>query len=329
MIVATQGELRTLPRFDDSAIVRIESPGRDDDVTRQLLRLGADETNSLTEWLDAPLPKGLLAEPGQWFRGFERVLQGLERSFAERPLLRPTASPADCAVLFDKTATAQRLHQQAIPVPNWLENPHDVFAVVPEEWPRAYLKLNTGSNAMGMIYLHSVDGVLEGDTTMAQIDQRYYNTRRLQRVRDEALHDRADYLLQQGAIAQQAIRMAQLDGLNFDLRVVCLHGSPIACIVRQSPYPMTNLHLGGQRGALEQCREAIPKRLWLDALDHCTAAAECFACAMVGVDLVFEQDYQRYFILEVNAFGDFFPGWVDEQGKSIHQREIEAIVQAL
>ena len=108
--------------------------------------------------------------------------------------------------------------------------------------------------------------------------------------------------------------MAQIDGQNFDVRVVCVHGRPAASIFRLSPHPMTNLHLGGRRGDFDRCRAAIPTRDWLDALDHCADAAGCFDSAIAGVDLVFERGYRRHFVLEVNAFGDFFPGWTEPGG---------------
>jgi len=69
---------------------------------------------------------------------------------------------------------------------------------------------------------------------------------------------------------------AQLDGQNADLRVVCVGGKPVASIFRLSPHPITNLHLGGRRGDFALCRAAIPTRDWLDALDSCSAAADCF-----------------------------------------------------
>jgi hypothetical protein len=90
-----------------------------------------------------------------------------------------------------------------------------------------------------------------------------------------------------------------------------------------SPRPMTNLHLGGRRGDPERCRAAIPDRVWLDALDHCAEAASAFRSTVAGVDLLFEPGFRRYCILEVNAFGDFFPGWKDRDGRSIAAIEME------
>jgi glutathione synthase/RimK-type ligase-like ATP-grasp enzyme len=82
------------------------------------------------------------------------------------------------------------------------------------------------------------------------------------------------------------------------------------------------VYLGGRRGDVERCRAAVPTRAWLDALDHCADAAGCFDSAVAGVDLVFERGYVRHYVLEVNPFGDFFPGWVDAGGRSVHALEI-------
>jgi glutathione synthase/RimK-type ligase-like ATP-grasp enzyme len=123
--------------------------------------------------------------------------------------------------------------------------------------------------------------------------------------------------------------MAQADGQNFDIRVVTVYGKPAAVIFRLSPHPMTNLHLGGRRGDYERCRAAIPTRDWLDALDHCADAAACFDSAITGVDLLFERGFRRHYVLEVNAFGDFFPGWADARGRSVHALEIAATAERL
>ena len=62
----------------------------------------------------------------------------------------------------------------------------------------------------------------------------------------------------------------------------------------------------------------------LDALDHRAEAASCFDSAIAGVDLLFERGYGNRCVLEVNAFGDLFPGWTDSRGRSIHAHEIDA-----
>ena len=92
---------------------------------------------------------------------------------------------------------------------------------------------------------------------------------------------------------------------------------------------MTNLHFDGRRGDVERCRSVIPTRVWLDAMDSCVEAAALFDAHMVGVDLVFERSFFRHFLLEVNAFGDFFPGWKDNRGRTIYRVQLESLRERL
>lgn len=328
-VVPRDGNLDDLPAFDRPAIVRLESPGKNDYVTQLLLEAGArdDPAEPPCDWRLLEIPRGLLLRPGLYYRGFHRVLRGLARAFNARPNLVPTACPLAVAEMFDKTATATKLHAAGVPVPNWLENPRDVFAEMADGangrgWRTIYLKLNTGSSATGIIALRSEAGQFHGTTTLAEIGGRFFNSRRLLHLTGAALERAVEFLLGEGAFAQQGIPMAQIDGQNFDVRVVCVYGRPAASIFRLSSGPMTNLQLGGRRGNFGACRAAIPTRDWLDALDHCADAAGCFDSAIAGVDLVFERGFLRHFVLEVNAFGDFFPGWTEAGGQSVHALEI-------
>jgi glutathione synthase/RimK-type ligase-like ATP-grasp enzyme len=328
-VVPRDGNLDGLPAFARPAVVRLESPGKDDGVTRLILEAGArdDPAEPACDWRSLPIPRGLLLRPGLYYRGFHRVLRGLAAAFDARPHLAATASPLAVAEMFDKTATTAKLHAAGVPVPSWLHNPRDVFAEMSiadsgRGWRTAYLKLNTGSSAAGIIALRSEQGTLHGTTTLAEIGGQFFNSRRLLYPTGPALERAVEFLLGEGAFVQQGISMAQIDGQNFDVRVVCVYGRPVASIFRLSSAPMTNLQLGGRRGDFARCRAAIPNRDWLDALDHCVEAAGCFDSAIAGVDVVFERGLNRHFVLEVNAFGDFFPGWTNAEGQSVHAREI-------
>ena len=335
-VVPRDGNLDGLPAFDRPAVVRLESPGKDVGVTRMMLEAGAreDPAEPPCDWRSLPVTRGLLLRPGLYYRGFHRVLRGLARAFDARPHLTPTACPLAVAEMFDKTATIVKLHAAGVPVPGWLHNPRDVFTEMADsETGRGgrtvYLKLNAGSSATGIIVLRREQGKLHGSTTLAEIDGQFFNSRSLLRLIGPALERAADFLLMEGAIAQQGITKVQIDGQNADLRVVCVYGRPVASIFRLSGGPMTNLQLGGRRGDFGRCRAAIPCRDWLDALDHCSDAAGCFDSAIAGIDLVFERGSNRHFVLEVNAFGDFFPGWTNAEGQSIHAREIGATIGRL
>ena len=332
-VVSRDGDLDGLPAFDRPAVVRLESPGKDAAVTRLLLDAGArdDPGEPRRDWRALDLPTGLLVRPGLQYRGFRRVLHGLRRAFDGRPHLAPTACPLAVAEMFDKTATCRKLAAAGVPVPDFFADLLDIPGVVHDltlihDWPTAYVKLNAGSAATGIVVLHPnhADRPAFGITTLARIGGEFYNSRAVRRVSGSELTAAVQFLLDEGAILQRGIPMAQIDGQNFDVRVVCLYGEPAATIFRLSSQPMTNLHLGGRRGDFARGRSAVPTRAWLDGLDLCAEAAGLFASAVAGVDLLFERGTWRPVVLEVNAFGDFFPGWADAAGRSVHAREIAA-----
>jgi glutathione synthase/RimK-type ligase-like ATP-grasp enzyme len=331
-VVPRDGNLDGLPAFDKPAVVRMESPGKDDGVTRLLLEAGArdDPAEPPRDWQARDIPKGLIVRPGLLYRGFRRVLAGLRAAFDARPHLTPTACPLAIAEMFDKCATAEKIAAADVPVPEWesarLQSDAFLFAGLRlKRWPTAYAKLNTGSSATGIVVIHTNDGIPTfGVTTLAEIDGAFYNSRLVRRVTGADLRRAVQFIIDESAIVQRGIPMGQIDGQNFDVRVVCVNAKPAATIFRLSPHPMTNLHLGGTRGDYERCRAAIPTREWLDALDHCADAAACFDSTVAGVDLLFERGFRRHYVLEVNAFGDFFPGWTDARGRSVHALEIEA-----
>jgi hypothetical protein len=332
-VVQRDGNLDGLAAFDRPALVRLESPGRDFEVARLLLEAGGRAIpGEPTDWSHLVYEKGRLTRPGLMYAGFKRVLTGLKASFDARPHLKASACPLDVAVLFDKNATSARLDAAGIPSPPSLPGlpsstiPSELQYLIREEGFRtAYVKLNTGSSASAIVVLSTHNEDTLGVGSIVLLGEGFYSTRRLCHYDPGCLRLAAvlDFLLREGVCVQEGIRMAQIDGENFDVRVVVIHGRPAFTIFRLSSLPMTNLHLGGRRGDPQRCRAAIPTRAWLDAIDHCVEAAAQFQSNIVGVDLLFETGYMRHFILEANAFGDFFPGLVDAQGRSVHSVEIE------
>jgi hypothetical protein len=330
MLVPREGRLDGLAAFDRPALVRLESPGRDFEVTRLLLQAGTRDlpTEAATDWLYLPYQKGRLVRPRLLYRGLRRVLEALRAGFDARPHLQPLACPRGVAELFDKTATSARLSAAGVPCPPSLDPPASpellLAALRRAGYAKAYVKLNTGSSASAIAVVQALADPAWALTSVLRRGSDFYSTRLLCRYEGEDLQAVLGFLLEEGACVQQGIRMAQIDGFNFDVRVVVVYGTPAFVVFRLSALPLTNLHLGGRRGQADACRAAIPTRAWLDALDHCAEAARLYDCAMVGVDLLFESGYMRHYILEVNAFGDFFPGLTDAHGRTAHRVEIEA-----
>src|SRR4051812_10041780 len=125
VIVPRDGDLDGLEAFDRPALVRLESPGRDWEVARRLLQAGSRAVpgQGATDWMALPYRKGYLVRPGLLYQGFRRGLEGLRRSFARRPHLRPLPCPLAVAELFDKNATSERLAAHGIPCPPALPPP--------------------------------------------------------------------------------------------------------------------------------------------------------------------------------------------------------------
>jgi hypothetical protein len=332
-VVPRDGDLDGLAAFDEPAVVRLESPGRDFEVARLLLEAGGRAVPGEPDDWSALVPeKGRLVRPGLLYQGFRRVLAGLKESFDRRPHLRPLACPLDLAEMFDKNATSARLEAAGIPCPPSLpapDTPGELLARLRTvRFGTTYVKHNTGSSASGIAVVHAADEPPWAVSSVVRLGDGFFSTRRLRRHEGADLDAVLAFLLAEGACVQRGIRMAQIDGQNFDVRVVVIHGRPAFTIFRLSSLPMTNLHLGGRRGDPERCRAAVPTRAWLDGLDHCAEAARLYRAAAVGVDLLFESGYVRHYLLEVNAFGDFFPGLVDSRGHSVHAAEIEATARA-
>ena len=233
--------------------------------------------------------------------------------------------------MFDKVATSARLLNAGLPCPDEVDatscsSGSGVLAAIDSAGiDTAFAKLRTGSSATGIIAINSKDQPNSGLTSMIEIEGDIFNTLRLQTVESDTLERLLNFLLNEGLCVQRGISKARIDGQSFDLRVIVIDGEPEFTIFRLSNAPMTNLHFGGRRGDFEQCRRRIPTRVWLDAMDSCVEAAAQFDSHMVGVDLVFERGYFAHYILEVNAFGDFFPGWRDPQGRTIYQAELESL----
>lgn len=119
-----------------------------------------------------------------------------------------------------------------------------------------------------------------------------------------------DALAPDGLHIERWLPKATQCGRAADLRVVVVAGRATHAVVRTSHSPMTNLHLGGTRGDLDDVRAAVEAAggNWTEALALCERAAACFPDTLcVGVDLLPATGWRRFAVGEVNAFGDLLP----------------------
>src|SRR5215204_6490251 len=90
-LIQGKSDLRDIVRERD--IVRIDSPGKDFEVERLLLRAGIDETGEMpaharasSQTINALRPdRGRILWPAQWYRGFCTILNHVSQQLRESP----------------------------------------------------------------------------------------------------------------------------------------------------------------------------------------------------------------------------------------------------
>ena len=118
-------------------------------------------------------------------------------------------------------------------------------------------------------------------TTLQQVDGVIHNTKRINRLSTEKeMIPLAEAVMQTEAILEEWIPKEQLQGENYDLRVVCRESEIDYIVVRCSKGSITNLHLNN--------KEAV------QSLD----------LQYAGVDVLIERGTDIPYIIEVNGQGD-------------------------
>ncbi|MFJ3335116.1 STM4014 family protein [Streptomyces sp. NPDC086766] len=285
--------------FAADEVVRLESPGEDEEVDRALRGL-ADPTR---------------VEGGaRWYARFTAAVGTLTGGVR-------LDDPGELAVLFDKRLCHRALAEAGVPVPRSptsgggtpVRGWDDVRALMRAHgMPRVFVKPAHGSSASGVLAVESAGrGRIRATTSVeAAADGRLHNSLRVRRVTGEReIAALVDALAPDGLHVERWWPKASLgDGRAADLRVVVVGGRATHAVVRTSHSPMTNLHLGGRRGDLAAAVEAAGPR-WAEALRTCERAAACFPGTLcVGVDLLPAVGWGRFAVAEVNAFGDLLPG---------------------
>ncbi|MFF4585451.1 STM4014 family protein [Streptomyces sp. NPDC001388] len=287
--------------FAADEIVRVDSPGEDDEVDR-LLRGTDDPTR--------------VEGSARWYARFTAAVRGLRGGSR-------LDDPDDLAVLFDKRRCHAVLDAAGIPVPasptsgpgaapvrGW----DDVRALMRDHrMHRLFVKPAHGSSASGVLAVESGGGGRIRATTSVERapDGRLYNSLRVRRYdREQDIAAIVDALAPDGLHLERWLPKASQDGRAADLRVVVVAGRATHAVVRTSRFPLTNLHLGGSRGDLDAARRAVEAAgaRWADVLGVCERAAACFPRTLcVGVDLLPAVGWRRTAVGEVNAFGDLLP----------------------
>jgi glutathione synthase/RimK-type ligase-like ATP-grasp enzyme len=323
-------------------LLRIESPGAHWPAERALLAAGADEPD---ERFDAPrLPRaaalaldedrGRLRFMRQRFLGLRAMLRRLASALDARPDVQVMSAPASIAVMADKPRCHERLVGAGLPRPPVLGSPRDfeeLEAVMNRHRVgRVFVKPASGGSAAGVIAFQSGGrGRRLAITATEQMDGRLYSVNRLRGHRDAAAVAVLDAICREGVLVERWIPKLGVAGATFDLRVLVIAGRARHVVVRTSPGPITNLHLGraNRRGDLAAVRAKMGEARFAAALRTCERAAACFADSLyVGVDVLVATD-GRPFIVELNPFGDLLHR-ASSEGEDPHEAELGALERA-
>ncbi|SEL72136.1 STM4014 family protein [Rhodococcus maanshanensis] len=288
-------------RFHADEWVRLDSPGEDPDVDA-LLRGAGDPTR--------------IADGPRWYASLLAAVGTLRGG-------RRLTHPDDLAVLFDKRRCHAVLAGDGVPVPISPTSGGDASA--PRDWPevrelaaaaglrRFFVKPAHGSSAAGVVAVETASGGrVQARSSVEIAEDGLYNSLRVRRLTGEAeVGALIDALAGECLHIEAWLPKPSWQGRAADLRVVVIAGRATHAVLRTSAHPMTNLHLGGQRGDLEAARAGFDAAGygWESALAVAERAAACFPRTLcVGVDLLPAANWRGAAVGEVNAFGDLLPG---------------------
>lgn len=309
-------------RLADAGSLRIESPGEDFGVERRLIGLGSDASRIEDVWprISAAAAEALEEDHGrlrlqrQWYHGWLVALAKIE-SAAKACGIPVMNVPSEIALAFDKECTQSRLHAAEVPVARNLGicmDFEDLRSRMREAGlKRVFLKPCHSSSASGIVALET-DGRDRWQATTSAVlsgDGLLHNSLQLQKLRDLSQIRRwVDAICRERALAERWIPKASIGGRTYDLRILVIAGVAGHVVVRTSRSPITNLHLGNQRGDPDAVRAQLGECKWAEAMKTAEAAAACFSgCHYLAVDLLVDSALRRFVVAEVNAFGDLLP----------------------
>ncbi|MEL6164770.1 MAG: STM4014 family protein [Cyanobacteria bacterium J06628_3] len=336
-------------------IIRFDSPEKNFGVDKAIIAAGdlgegVEEVENTYQKISSEdvdkleFDKGRILYPRQWYLGWRNLLRRWEKELNltpnPSPCLRRGESkvmnhPCDIAVMFDKPRCHERFSQNNIPVARSLGKIHN-YEHLREQMQsqgleRVFTKLSHGSSASGVIAYRANSRFESAITTVERVRENgktlLYNSRRIRNyTKREEIADIINILIAEGVQVEEWLPKARLQGCGFDLRIVVINGEAQHTVVRLGKSPMTNLHLGNERGDINEFLEKVGDSNWQKMNRTCEQAADLFPNSLYcGVDLMIFPDWEQHAVLEINAFGDLLPG-VFWNGMDTYMSEIKAVM---
>lgn len=338
---------RALDRLpEEPLLVRIDSFGEDYTVDQALLARGYAEMEKKApsawrvtpeEARSAAYDRGRIYAPRQEHLGFLSVLAEVKSALASRPWLEVLNAPESIERLFDKRACAKTFARVGVPMARPLPGQEEVRTpaelrerMTAARMHRVFVKLTCGSSASCLaLYEHHPQRRRDAwlFTSMEIDGERLYNSLRPRRYRDSRSIERIlTFLLNEGSHVEEHVAKARLERRFFDTRMLTIDGEVAFTVVRTSPHPVTNLHLGGTRGTIDDLESVIPRDVIEQAHESCAKVFRDHDCLHIGVDVMFTAAADGHCVVEANAFGDLLPN-LERDGLSVYEWEIRAALE--
>ncbi|WP_440112109.1 STM4014 family protein [Paenibacillus sp. QZ-Y1] len=345
------GNLDSIQEVKSVPLIRIDAPGEDWEVERELLFLGARndtpqvldelmaETISAEQALTLEQEWGRIHAPGQWFRGWRACLERMGHEAREYwPTVRFMNDPDDIWLMFDKRQCQKHLSSHGVQVPSMLQSSVPIrnyvdlrAAMQAAEMNRVFVKLACGSGASGVVayQVNPRTGAEIAITTvgMEQVQGKtiFYNEGRMRRyTRSEEIAILMDWLCAEGAQIERWMAKATLGRCVFDIRQIMAGGHAGHAIVRLSRTPITNLHLRNER--MLPAEAGLDKQRMFLAQTAAKAAMSAFPKSWsAGIDVMLTGGTEpRAYVLDVNPFGDLLYK-VQHNGLGTYEWEMELL----
>jgi hypothetical protein len=331
------GKVDLLDHWSPGACLRFDSPERDFDLKKKILAAGiaADDSGSherleIGELEALPYDRGRILCPRQWYLGWRSLLWHWAKCWPGAFMNHPQ----EIAEMFDKRICQERFAHHGLSVPPSLgeisnyDHLRERMSAIDCE--RVFIKLACGSAATGVVayrlFPHGATAATTVEIVYEAGSPRFYNSRFIRHYsRRRDIRTIIDWLCTEGAQVETWLpRATRLDGKGFDLRIVVIGGVACHAVVRAGYGPMTNLHLGNERGDIADFIQSVSDVAWATMRRTCERAATLFPRShYCGVDLLIAPNLIDHAVLEINAFGDLLPN-IEWNGLSTHAAEIAA-----
>ena len=208
----------------------------------------------------------------------------------------------------DKKETKEVLMDKGLKVNQMLPSPHsfdELRQLLADCGRGCFLKPRYGSGAGGIMAIRYQPNRNKWVvyTTLRQVDGVIHNTKRINRLSvEKEIIPLAEAVIQTEAILEEWIPKAQLQGENYDLRVVCRESEIDYIVVRCSKGSITNLHLNNKAHWWNELSlsEEVRQQIYF----QCQEAVQSLDLQYAGVDVLIERGTDIPYIIEVNGQGD-------------------------